>query len=150
MKEIMNKTLVVKFETTAPVKTVFSDGGNHVELSGVDPESTHKEWHHVIINEEAWRMFSPHVHIGDAVKFTGKLVTAEPGEKKYYEHTMKNGHKYPIGYLRDTVPTGFIAAPKVGSDCPWANDERTPLVGWDDLPIRKADDGNTDKKVLVR
>ena len=149
MKEIMNKTLVVKFETIAPVKTVFSDGGNHVELSGVDPESPHKEWHHVIINEEAWRMFAPHVHIGDSVKFTGKLTVSEPGEKKYYEHTMKNGHKYPIGYLRETIPTGFVPAPKVEADCPWANDERTPLVGWDDLPIRKAD-GDTVKKVSVR
>lgn len=149
MKEIMNKTLVVKFETTAPVKTVFSDGGTHVELSGVDPESPHKEWHHVIVNEEGWRMITPHVHIGDSVKFTGKLVVADPGERKYYEHTMKNGHKYPIGYLRETVPTGFIPAPKVEADCPWANDERTPLVGWDDLPVRKAD-GDTGRKVSVR
>lgn len=150
MKEIMNKTLVVKFESTAPMKTVFNDGGAYVELSGVDPESPHKEWHHVNINEEAWRMFAPHVHIGDSVKFTGKLtVSEEPGEYKFYEHTMKSGHKYPIGYLRDAVPTGFIAAPKIEVDCPWANDERTPLVGWDDLPIRKAD-GNTDKKISVR
>ena len=150
MKEIMNKTLVVKFESAAPVKTVFNDGGAYVELSGVDSESPHREWHHVPVSEEAWRMFSPHVHIGDSVKFTGKLMVSESGENKFYEHTMKSGHKYLIGYLRDAVPTGFIAAPKIEADCPWANDERTPLVGWDDLPVRKADDGNASKKISVR
>ena len=35
MKEIMNKTLVVKFESTSPIKTVFNDGEYIFTTSGI-------------------------------------------------------------------------------------------------------------------